>query len=98
VPTLPKWTYTRPASTTGVGEPWLLKAWQKAGLGSSNTLTSWTTRPLSRSTPTANRSRPSSVAAVIQIWLPSITGDDHALPWMAVFQRTFWFSAQRVGG
>src|SRR5206468_1901679 len=28
---------------------------------------------------------------------PRITGDDHALPWMAVFQTTFFVSLHSVG-
>src|SRR5262245_28675763 len=37
-----------------------------------------------------------SSAVVTHTWLPSTTGDDQPLPWMAVFHRTFSFSLQVV--
>src|SRR5438552_4095472 len=70
---------------------------QKAGFGLSKTLRSWTILPVSRSTQTADSSLPSSGAVVSQICLPQTTGDDQPLPWMAVFQRTFSDSDQRIG-
>src|SRR4051794_14703256 len=45
----------------------------------------------------AKSSRPSSVAELSQIWLPQMTGEDQARPWMAVFHLTFCDSDQVVG-
>src|SRR5262245_3044334 len=53
--------------------------------------------PLSRSTQTADSFLPSAVALVSQICLPQMTGDDHALPGMAVFQTTFSLSLHLIG-
>src|SRR5207302_350867 len=53
--------------------------------------------PDSRSTHTTNISRPSSVAVVIQIWLPQIAGVDQPFPWIAVFHLTFFDSLQVIG-
>src|SRR5262245_763463 len=58
---------------------------------------SWMILPDSRSTQTANIFLPSGVAVVIQTWLPSTTGDDQPLPWIAVFQTMLVFSLQRAG-
>ena len=58
---------------------------------------SCTTLPDSRSTHTAYSFDPLSVAVVIQIWSPQITGELQALPWIGVFQAMFSLSDQVTG-
>src|ERR1700754_1506774 len=41
--------------------------------------------------------RVTSSAVVSHTWSPHTTGDDHSLPWIAVFQRTFLVSDHSVG-
>src|SRR5579871_6756438 len=53
--------------------------------------------PVFRSRHTAPSSLPSGVAVVSQIWSSQATGEDHALPWIAVFQATFSVSLHRTG-
>src|SRR3954462_15532308 len=97
VPGEPNVTYTRPGSTTGVGEAALLNGWTYCGFSTSNSLMSWTIFPVSRSTQTTPSCRPSGVAVVTQTCLPSTTGLDHALPWIGLFHATFSPSLHSTG-
>src|SRR5260370_19818553 len=81
----------------GVGDGFVLNACENWGVGTSNSLRSNRIFPESLSTATANSSLPSGVAVVSHSWRPRMTGDDHARPWMGVFQRTFWVSLQVIG-
>ena len=65
-----------------------MNAWQNCGVSIVNTVTSWTTRPLSRSTPSADRRVPSAVAFESQTTSSQITGEAQALPGIGVFQTT----------
>src|SRR5512138_224822 len=58
---------------------------------------SWTIRPVSASTQTANICFPSVVAVVTQICFSQITGEDHPRSWMAVFQTTLLVSLHESG-
>src|SRR5215213_10278204 len=83
---------------TGVGEPYALRTFPSgAGLATWNSLRSWTILPLPLSTQTAPSSRPSALAVLTHTCSPQTTGDDHALPWTAVFQATFSVSLQVTG-
>src|SRR5207253_585134 len=93
----PKLTYTRPASITGVGEPYVLNGWAYCGFSTSKSLRSRRIFPVSQSAHRANNWRPSSVAVVIQSCLSQITGEDQARPWIGVFHFTFCSSLQFTG-
>src|SRR5688572_19577615 len=82
---------------TGVGEAYELNLWQNCGFGTMNSFKSCRIFPVARSTQIANSSCPSSGAVVNQIRSSQITGDDHALPWIAVFHFTLFVSLQVSG-
>ena len=76
MPVVPKFTQTRPASITGVGEAWLFLFWIAIAFSRRKISTSWSSLPVDFSTQSAWNESPFSSAAVIQIWSPQSTGEE----------------------
>ena len=74
-----------------------MNLWQNCGAATRKTVSSRSTLPESLSTQTTPSAVPSSVAVVSQTCAPQITGEDHALPWMAVFHFTCSVSLNFTG-
>src|SRR6185436_20498578 len=81
----------------GVGDAKLFLALVSFADFKRKTSTFCTIAPVFRSTEIARNDFPSSVAVVSQMRSPWTTGDDHPLPGIATFQRTFFVSLHVSG-
>ena len=106
VPTCPKWTYTRPPSTNGVGLAWLFFWWMRgaSAAGCAKTSTFQTTFPVFASRQralsewSALRPSPAGTAVVRNTLPPAVTGDDQPRPGTGCFQATFLSGLNSTGG